>query len=92
MRIEKNQLYILFQSIQFSYQFDSLFWHLDKSEVHSVHSLYKFLNSGGVHTTLTTTVWSLKISLKIKLLVWLALQNKILTGDNLLKRGWIGPS
>jgi hypothetical protein len=37
-------------------------------------------------------VWKWDIQLKIKLFIWLAAENKILTWDNLQQRGWEGPS
>jgi hypothetical protein len=39
-----------------------------------------------------TTVWKSKFWPKISMFLWLLLQNKILTWDNLQKRGFIGPS
>jgi ribonuclease HI len=38
------------------------------------------------------TVWKWDIQLKIKLFIWLAAENKILTWDNLQQKGWEGPS
>jgi zinc-binding in reverse transcriptase len=49
---------------------------------------YIFLNSGGVNCYLCRSVWALKISLKVKLFWWLSLKNRILTQDNVHKRGW----
>lgn len=37
------------------------------------------------------TLWKWNFLLKIKLFGWLALENKILTGDNYIKRGGVGP-
>jgi hypothetical protein len=37
-------------------------------------------------------LWKWKIPLKVKLFCWLMFENKILTWDNLTKRGIIGPS
>ena len=37
-------------------------------------------------------LWHCKIPWKIKCFIWLLINNKILTWDNLSKRGWIGPS
>ena len=37
-------------------------------------------------------IWKWDIQLKIKLFIWLAAKNKILTWDNLQQRGWEGPS
>jgi hypothetical protein len=36
--------------------------------------------------------WNWDLARKIKLFMWLALENKILTWDNLIKEGWEGPS
>jgi zinc-binding in reverse transcriptase len=91
MRIEKTQLLFILHSIKFQNQPDSSFWHLDKSGIYSVNSLYKFLNSGEIHYYLTKSVWTLKIPLKVKLFLWLALHNRIFTRDNLSKRGWVVP-
>jgi hypothetical protein len=67
MRIEKNKLLNICSSLQFSSLADSALWHLDKSGRHTVHSTYRFLNSGeGVTFPLTRSVWALKIPLKIK--------------------------
>jgi zinc-binding in reverse transcriptase len=52
--------------------------------------MYTFLYFGGIHTLTSHLVWSLKISLKHKLFLWLTLHNKILTKDNLRKKGWLG--
>lgn len=35
-------------------------------------------------------IWKVNIPLKIKVCFWLALQNSVLTKDNLTKRGWNG--
>ena len=37
-------------------------------------------------------LWKAEGPLKDKLTLWLTLNNKLLTGDNLQKRGWIGPN
>jgi len=36
-------------------------------------------------------IWSWGCPLKLKIFIWLLLEDKILTWNNLLKRGWIGP-
>jgi zinc-binding in reverse transcriptase len=89
-RIEKNKLLTICQSLHLSQQADSALWHLDNSSLYTVHSLYRFLNLGGVTCSLTRSVWSLKIPLKIKFFLWLSLHNQILTRDNLLRKGWVG--
>ena len=44
----------------------------------------------GIKVKLKDTIWSIKIPLKIKLFIWLLFNDKILTRDNLAKRGWMG--
>jgi zinc-binding in reverse transcriptase len=88
MLVEKTRLLFILSNLHLSSDSDSIFWHLDKSGLFTVHYMYKFLNSGGVHTLIIRSVWSLRISLKFKLFLWLALHNRILSRDNLLRRGW----
>jgi zinc-binding in reverse transcriptase len=45
---------------------------------------------GGVKTILPKSIWVLKIPIKNKFFLWMTLHNKILTKDNLRKRGWSG--
>jgi zinc-binding in reverse transcriptase len=92
MRVEKNKLLLLLRYVQFQLQPDSAIWHLEKSDLYIVHSLYKFLNSSGIYSPLTRSVWALMIPLKIKIFLWLAIHKKILTRDNLLKRCWVSPN
>jgi zinc-binding in reverse transcriptase len=92
MCIEKTRLLSIISNMQLSSDLNSIFWYLDKSGIFTVHSMYKFLNSGGVHTPLVRSVWSLRIPLKFKLFLWIATHNCILTRDNLLHRGWQGPA
>jgi hypothetical protein len=37
-------------------------------------------------------VWDLHVPLKIKIIFWLSLKNKLLTWDNGLHQGWVGPN
>jgi hypothetical protein len=37
-------------------------------------------------------VWRTHAPLKVKIMLWLAIENRILTWDNGMKRGWTGPS
>jgi hypothetical protein len=39
-----------------------------------------------------TELWHWQLPLKVKLFTWLMLEQKILTWENLLKRGFVGPS
>ena len=90
MRKEKEDLLSLLQTVPFSLEADSAVWQLTNNGLFSVNSMYKFLNSGGVICPLNRSVWALKIPLKFKLRLWLAIHNKLLTKENLNKRNWPG--
>jgi zinc-binding in reverse transcriptase len=49
-----------------------------------------FLNFHGVKISLAGSAWKLHVPLNIKLFIWLALRNKILTKEVLVHRGWPG--
>ena len=70
-------------------QSDGVIWKWEKSGLFSVKSVYKhlFSNCDGVNNK---QLWKAKLPLKIKIFMWLTLQNAILTKDNLLKRKWKG--
>nr|CAD1829821.1 unnamed protein product [Ananas comosus var. bracteatus] len=70
---------------------DSLSWRWNSSGRFSVHSATDFLTFDGITNCNLPFLWKLKISLRVKLFLWLAERNKILTADNLVKRGWHGP-
>jgi zinc-binding in reverse transcriptase len=90
MRHEKRQIITLLNSVQFTPELDSAIWMWESAGYYSIKSMYNFLCFGGVKTNLPTSVWALKIPLKNKLFLWMVLHNKILTKDNLIKRGWSG--
>lgn len=50
-------------------------------------SPYTFLNAGGLRSLVNNSIWKGDCPLKIKIFNWLALDNKILTLDNLARRG-----
>jgi hypothetical protein len=68
---------------------DKAIWKWEKSGKFSVKSLYKhtFGNGDGEENK---QLWNAKLPLKIKIFMWLTLQDSILTKDNLLKRKWKG--
>jgi hypothetical protein len=63
MLLEKLKLSELLHSLQFLPHNDSAFWHLTNTGLYTVHSMYNFLNSGGIHTQLSRLLWVLKILL-----------------------------
>ena len=58
----------------------------------SVRSLYKILNFRGIAPKNALLWWTVPIPLKIRIFMWLTHKNKILTTDNLHKKGWTGPT
>nr|CAD1842587.1 unnamed protein product [Ananas comosus var. bracteatus] len=69
---------------------DVVTWRWTTSEVFTVKSLYYFLQEGGVTATHFARLWKTKTPLKVKIFGWLVLLRKVLTKDNLSKRGWSG--
>lgn len=66
---------------------DKLVWNLTKTGVFSVKSFYNALCVQQIDIPLKK-IWSFKILLKIKIFIWILLRGKILTKDNLFRRGW----
>ncbi|KAJ0970594.1 hypothetical protein J5N97_018553 [Dioscorea zingiberensis] len=56
----------------------------------SVKSLYEFLVDGGLRCPIQHDFWGIACPTKVKLFAWLAWDNKLLTLNNLSKRGWQG--
>ncbi|KAJ4795769.1 RNA-directed DNA polymerase (reverse transcriptase)-related family protein [Rhynchospora pubera] len=92
VRSKKTVVLNILNELNLNSEKDSIFWNLDSRGFYSVRSLYSFLNNLGITCNLNHTVWPIKVPLKAKLLLWLILNNKILTLDNLQKKGWQGPN
>lgn len=75
-----------------SSEVDSIAWRWNNGRKFSVHSGYNFLIFGGVIDRRISQLWKLKIPLRIKIFMWLASKNRVLTTDTLSKRGWQEPS
>ncbi len=69
---------------------DEIRWSWDNSGRFSVKSLYNFLQDGGVVDKRFAQLWKIGTPLKVKIFVWLVLKKRVLTADNLLKRGRSG--
>nr|CAD1822879.1 unnamed protein product [Ananas comosus var. bracteatus] len=69
---------------------DEARWRWCNSGIFTVKSLYNFIQKGGVTETRFLLLWKNKLPLKVKIFGWLVLLKKVLTRDNLAKRGWSG--
>lgn len=68
-------------------QGDAKIWTLESNRSFSVSSLYQFLSNGGFRYPLSYKFWKTGCPSKINLFCWLTWDNKILTLENLAKRG-----
>ncbi|KAJ3694602.1 hypothetical protein LUZ60_010082 [Juncus effusus] len=62
-------------------------WRWGTSSIYSSQIAYKHLIHPGVIIGWQSHLWKLKAPSKVKLFLWLAINDKILTSDNLQKRG-----
>jgi hypothetical protein len=62
-------------------------WLLTKSDTFSVKSMYFFVVAKKFNYAYKT-MWTLKLPLRIKVLCRLVIKNRILTKENLKKKGW----
>lgn len=69
---------------------DGIKWRWSSSELFSVKSAYQFLGDGGVIVKCFHRLWTIRTPLKVKIFTWLLLKNKVITSENLLKKGWSG--
>ncbi len=71
---------------------DSLLWRWNTSDLFSTRNAYLFLACSGVRDCKIPFIWKAKVPLRVKVFMWLAARNRILTADILARRGWPGPS
>nr|CAD1841683.1 unnamed protein product [Ananas comosus var. bracteatus] len=71
---------------------DSILWRWTGDDKFSIKSASDFLLYDGLNNCSLPFLWNLKVPLRVKLFIWLAVRNKVLTTDNLMKRGWHGPT
>ncbi len=71
---------------------DSVVWRWCPQGTFNPRNAYKFLMFDGVDDRRVRHLWSIRIPPKVKIFLWLVNRNRILTADNLSKRGWVGPS
>ena len=74
---------------------DTLVWDHNKNNGSATSKLvYDYIVQSShplVGSNLQALIWSGILPTKISCFIWLVLENKILTWDNLQRKGWIGP-
>ncbi len=85
-------LQALVASTSLSFIPDAIIWRWNSNGIFTIKSAYYFLCFDGVDDRIITYLWGWRIPLKIRIFLWLALRHKLLTGDRLIIRWWVGPS
>jgi hypothetical protein len=89
LRTSWDQIWCDVISFRLENELDRIVWSLEKNRRFSVKSVYNSLTSldeGSYHKL----IWEGKVPAKIKIFMWLMINNAILTKDNLLNRKWKG--
>lgn len=72
-----------------STQRDTIKWTLSKNGIYTVKSYYRHMIETGLKCP-HAFMWKTRMPPRVKVFMWLALRNSILTRDNLHRRGWNG--
>jgi len=67
---------------------DSISWKWTTDGTYTSSSAYRAQFLGSYRGHKTSLIWSAKAENKCKLFAWVLIQNKLLTADNLARRGW----
>ena len=82
----------IMESLQLNTEVDVIMWTLTANKFYSVKSCYALINDGGIRSQYNKHIWKCCASLKINIFGWLAMHDKILSEENLIKKGWSGSS
>jgi hypothetical protein len=74
-------------SVVYDQECDALVWAYESKGVYSTQSLYAVINFRGVQPVYIPSVWKINVPPRIQIFLWLLSHNKLMTKDNLLKRG-----
>jgi zinc-binding in reverse transcriptase len=90
--LEFNEICAMTQRISLSTESANYFgvWRYSNTGSFSTHNVYEWLMYRGMTSPSADIWWVLPIPLKVKVFMWLVCHNRILTKDNLHKRGWDG--
>ena len=71
---------------------DSVGWKWEKSGSYTTKSMYKHLSSSVITSKYLKKLWKNKMPMKLKVFLWLGLQNKLQTGEALKNKNRKGDS
>ena len=91
LMIQWQELLSVVRSISLSEEDDQLLWKYESKGVYSSKSLYAIVNFRGIQPIYLPAVWDIKIPPRVQIFLWLLSQNKVMTTDNLRKRGMPKP-
>lgn len=78
------------QGVRLNDEEDNVIWALDESKSFSTRSLYRFLSFQGAISPWLSTIWKVKVPLKIKIFLWQMRHGKLPGGVCLKGQGWKG--
>lgn len=86
-----RQFFSLWQAVRslaLSQICDSVVWKFNRNGIYSAKSAYECQFLGRVPSPSLQRVWSIKMEGKVRIFLWLLLQNRLWTADRLRDRGW----
>jgi hypothetical protein len=78
----------MLSSVNLFNEHDKIVWRWTPNGKYSVSSAYECQFRGVISLFLAMDIWRARAEPKCKFFVWLALHNRILTADNMVKRNW----
>ncbi|XP_073105237.1 uncharacterized protein [Elaeis guineensis] len=75
-------------SVKPSRVLDTPTWKLNRNGVFTVKSYHNFMDNGGLICPFSKGIWRSAIPKKIRIFLWLALRNRLHTGEIFNKKGW----
>lgn len=77
----------IFRSITLTGEDDALIWQHDSKGEFTTSSLYSIINFRGIKPLYISSIWSIVSPPRVNVFLWLFASIKLITKDNLLKRG-----
>jgi hypothetical protein len=81
-------LYVALSSVALNDQKDEIFWKWSQNGQLSVASAYHCQFIGAATPFPTQDIWKAQTEPRCRFFAWLAMRNKPLTSDNMMKRNW----